>query len=315
MRHDICKLLGIEYPIFQGAMAGISKASLVAGVSAAGGLGIIAFGHSPGEVIRAEIKKVRELTDKPFGVNVMLLSHYVDEAVKVICEEKVAIVTTGAGNPAKYMEQFREAGVKVVPVVPSVAIAKKMEQLGVTAVVAEGMEAGGHIGKLTTMALVPQVVSSVSIPVVAAGGIADGRGFAACMMLGASGVQVGTRFLVAKECQIHENYKKAILDANDISTVITGSFAGHPVRVIRNKLAREMIKLDATRSEDFEESSKKLDELGAGGLQRAIDGEMSNSSIMSGQIAGLVSKEETCQEIIEDIMNDAREVMKRECSL
>lgn len=242
MKTRICDMLGIKYPIFQGAMAWIADASLASAVSNAGGLGIIAAGNAPADVVREEIRKCKELTDKPFGVNIMLLSPYVDDIVDLVCEEGIKVVTTGAGNPSKFMDKFKENNICLIPVVPSVAQAKKMEKIGASAVIAEGMESGGHIGKLTTMALVPQVVDAVTIPVLAAGGIADGRGMAAGFMLGAEGVQIGTRFLVATECTVHENYKAKILKANDIATVITGNITGHPVRVIKNKLSNAFFK-------------------------------------------------------------------------
>ena len=236
MKSNLCDILGIKYPIFQGAMAWISDGELAASVSNAGGLGIIAGGNAPGEIVREEIKKAKSLTDKPFAVNIMLLSPFAEEVVKVVCEEGVKVVTTGAGNPAKYMDLFNENNISVIPVIPSVALAQKMEKIGAKAVVAEGMEAGGHIGKLTTMALVPQVVDAVNIPVIAAGGIGDGRGCAAAFMLGAQGVQLGTRFLVSNECNAHENYKEKVIKAKDIDSVITGQITGHPVRVLRKTL-------------------------------------------------------------------------------
>lgn len=311
MYTDICEMLGIKYPIFQGAMAWISDAELVSAVSNAGGLGVLATGHLDGEGCRAEIKKVKEKTDKPFAVNVMLLSAFVDDIVKVICEEKVPVVTTGAGSPLKYMAQFKEAGVKVIPVVPSVAMAKKFVKDGADAVIAEGTESGGHVGKTTTMALVPQVVDAVDVPVIAAGGIADGRGMAAATMLGASGFQLGTRFLVAKECTVHEKYKEKILKAKDIDTTTTGQSTGHPVRVLRNKLARAFEALEKNNA-----SQEELDALGRGALRRAVkDGDVDNGSVMSGQIAGLVSKEQTAKEMIEEMYNEYKEIMEKASSL
>lgn len=311
MYTDICEMLGIKYPIFQGAMAWISDAELVSAVSNAGGLGVLATGHLDGEGCRAEIKKVKEKTDKPFAVNVMLLSAFVDDIVKVICEEKVPVVTTGAGSPLKYMAQFKEAGVKVIPVVPSVAMAKKFVKDGADAVIAEGTESGGHVGKTTTMALVPQVVDAVDVPVIAAGGIADGRGMAAATMLGASGFQLGTRFLVAKECTVHEKYKEKILKAKDIDTTTTGQSTGHPVRVLRNKLARAFEALEKNNA-----SQEELDALGRGALRRAVkEGDVDNGSVMSGQIAGLVSKEQTAKEMIEEMYNEYKEIMEKASSL
>lgn len=311
MYANICEMLGIKYPIFQGAMAWISDAELVSAVSNAGGLGVLATGHLDGEGCRAEIRKIKEKTDKPFAVNVMLLSAFVDDIVKVICEEKVPVVTTGAGSPLKYMAQFKEAGVKVIPVVPSVAMAKKFVKDGADAVIAEGTESGGHVGKTTTMALVPQVVDAVDVPVIAAGGIADGRGMAAATMLGASGFQLGTRFLVAKECTVHERYKEKILKAKDIDTTTTGQSTGHPVRVLRNKLARAFEALEKNNA-----SQEELDALGRGALRRAVkEGDVDNGSVMSGQIAGLVSKEQTAKEMIEEMYNEYKEIMEKASSL
>lgn len=310
MKSNLCEILGIKYPIFQGAMAWVSDASLAAAVSNAGGLGIIAGGNAPGEIIREEIKKAKILTDKPFAVNIMLLSPFADEVVKVVCEEGVKVVTTGAGNPAKYMDLFNEHNVAVIPVIPSVAIAQKMEKIGAKAVIAEGMEAGGHIGKLTTMALVPQVVDAVNIPVIAAGGIADGRGCAAGFMLGASGVQVGTRFLVANECTIHENYKDKVIEAKDIDSVITGQITGHPVRVLRNKLARLYDKIEKEEQKKDKPDIQRIEDLGKGALQKATrEGDVENGSIMAGQIAGMVCKKQSCQEIINELVKEFDELM------
>lgn len=306
MYADICKVLGIKYPIIQGAMAWISDADLVAAVSNAGGLGVLATGHLDGEGCRREIRRLKEMTDKPYAVNVMLLSPFVEQIVEVICEEKVPIVTTGAGSPGKYMKKFKEAGVKVIPVVPSVAMAKMMVKDGVDALIAEGTESGGHVGKTTTMALVPQVVDAVDVPVIAAGGIADGRGMAAAYMLGASGVQIGTRFLVAKECNVHPNYKAKIIKAKDIDTTTTGNSTGHPVRVIKNKMARAYEALEKKNA-----SAEELEELGRGALKKAVvDGDVDNGSVMSGQIAGLVKKEQTCKEIIEEMYGEFIQIMK-----
>ena len=306
MYADICKVLGIKYPIIQGAMAWISDADLVAAVSNAGGLGVLATGHLDGEGCRQEIRRLKEMTDKPYAVNVMLLSPFVEQIVEVICEERVPIVTTGAGSPGKYMQRFKEAGVKVIPVVPSVAMAKMMVKDGVDALIAEGTESGGHVGKTTTMALVPQVVDAVDVPVIAAGGIADGRGIAAAYMLGASGVQIGTRFLVAKECNVHPNYKAKIIKAKDIDTTTTGNSTGHPVRVIKNKMARAYEALEKKNA-----SSEELEELGRGALKKAVvDGDVDNGSVMSGQIAGLVKKEQTCKEIIEEMYGEFIQIMK-----
>ncbi len=311
MESRICSMLGIKYPLFQGAMAWIADASLASAVSNAGGLGIIAAGNAPADVIRAEIRACKELTDKPFGVNIMLLSPFVDDIVDLVCEEGVKVVTTGAGNPTKYMEKFKENGISLIPVVPSVAQAKKMEKIGASAVIAEGMESGGHIGKLTTMALVPQVVDAVTIPVLAAGGIADGRGMAAGFMLGAEGVQIGTRFLVANECTVHENYKAKILKANDLSTVITGNITGHPVRVIKNKLSNSFLKAEKEEMGKEDPDMERFDQLGTGALYKSVKvGDVDNGSVMSGQIAGMVNKEQSCSEIIEEIMTQFNALMK-----
>ena len=300
----ICDLLNIKYPIIQGGMAWIADASLAAAVSEAGGLGIIT-GTAPIEWIRDEIRKAKELTDKPFGVNIMLMSPHADDVAKLVCDEKVAVVTTGAGSPGKYMEMWRENNVKVIPVVASVALAKRMEKLGADAIIAEGTESGGHVGQLTTMALVPQVTDAVSIPVLAAGGIADGRGVVASYALGAEGVQIGTRFLVAKECTVHSNYKDKVLNAKDIDTEVTGRTTGHPVRILKNKLAREFKKLEANGA-----PAEELEKLGAGALPRAAkDGDVEFGSVMAGQIAGLVNKEQTCNEIIQEIISETESII------
>jgi enoyl-[acyl-carrier protein] reductase II len=304
-------MLNIKYPIFQGAMAWISEYNLVAAVSNAGGLGIIAGGNAPVEVVREQIRKTKELTDKPFGVNIMLLSPHADDIAKLVCEEKVALVTTGAGNPGKYLEMWKENNIKVVPVVPSVALAKRMERSGVDAVIAEGCESGGHVGELTTMALLPQVVDAVSIPVIAAGGIGDGRGIAAVKMLGADAFQIGTRFLVAKECIVHNNYKDKIIRAKDIDTRVTGRSTGHPVRALKNRFTKKFAQLEKEGA-----SAEELDNFGAGTLQRAVfEGDVSNGSVMSGQIAGMINKEQTCEEIIQDLVVEANKIMKKNLSL
>ena len=295
----ITELLNIKYPIIQGGMAWIADASLAVGVSEAGGLGIIS-GVGQTEVVRAQIRKAKELTDKPFGVNVMLMQDNADEIAHLVCDEKVPVVTTGAGSPGKYIEMWKSHGIKVIPVVPSVAIAKRMEKFGADAVIAEGMESGGHIGQTTTMSLVPQVVDAVNIPVIAAGGIGDGRGIAASFMLGAVGVQMGTRFLVSNECNVHKNYKEKVLKAKDIETEVTGTSTSHPVRVLRNKLTREYIKIEKSNS-----NSEKLESLTRGALRKAvIEGDTENGSVMAGQIAGLVKKEQSCKEIIEELMTE-----------
>ena len=301
-KNSVCELLNIEYPIFQGAMAWIADGNLAGHVSKAGGLGIIAGGGMPAEILREEIKIVKSITDKPFAVNLMLMMEEVAAQVEVCIEEGVPVVTTGAGNPAPYMAKLKGAGIKVVPVIPSVALAKRMEKIGADAVIAEGTEAGGHIGQLTTMTLVPQVVDAVTIPVIAAGGIASGRQFMAALALGASGIQVGTRFIVAHECNVHENYKDAILKAKDRSTVSTGNHTGHPVRVINNKLAKDLIQLEREGA-----SAEKLEEMGKGSLRLAVkDGDVVNGSVMAGQVASMICEKQSCQDIILDLMEDLK---------
>ena len=306
------KELGLKYPIFQGGMAWVADGKLAAAVSNAGGLGIIGSGNAPGSVVADEIESAKSLTKKPFGVNVMLLSPYADEVVNVILANKdsVAVVTTGAGNPAKYIEKLKDAGIKVIPVVGSVALARMMERVGVDAVVAEGMESGGHIGKLTTMALVPQVVDAVKIPVIAAGGIGDGRGMAAAFMLGAEGVQMGTRFLVATESKIHPNYKKAVLRAKDASTLVTGEYAGHPSRVLKNKMAKTYIGIEKEEALKPHPDYDKLEELGTGSLRRAvIEGDSETGSFMAGEIAGMVKKEQPAAEILAEVYSQADKLL------
>ena len=307
MKTRITELLGIEYPIIQGGMAWVAESHLAAAVSAAGGLGLIGGANAPAEVIRNYIREVKAVTDKPFGVNVMLMSPYADEVAKVIVEEGVKVVTTGAGNPEKYMEMWKAAGIKVIPVVASVALAKRMERYGADAVVAEGTESGGHIGEATTMTLVPQVVDAVSIPVIAAGGIGDGRGIAAAFMLGAEAVQMGTRFLVAKECTVHQNYKDRVLKAKDIDSTVTGRTHGHPVRCLRNQMTREYVKLE-NEGKSFEE----LEYLTLGTLRKAVqEGDVTNGTVMAGQIAGMVSKEQTCKEMVDEMMAQAETLLGR----
>lgn len=306
MKTRITELLGIEYPIIQGGMAWVAEHHLAAAVSNAGGLGLIGAASAPAEIVREEIRKCKQLTDKPFGVNVMLLNPNADEVADVIIEEGIKVVTTGAGNPSKYMEKWKAAGVKVIPVVASVAMAKMMERAGADAVVAEGMESGGHIGSITTMSLVPQVVDAVNIPVIAAGGIADGRGMAAVFMLGAEAVQIGTRFVVATESIVHGNYKEQLIKAKDIDSAVTGMSTGHPVRSIRNKMTKEYLRLEKEGA-DFME----LEKLTLGSLRKAVmDGDVVNGTIMAGQIAGLIKKEQPCKEIIAEIMTQAQERMK-----
>lgn len=295
--------LGLIYPIIQGGMAWISESSLAAAVSNAGGLGMIAAANAPVDYVRNEIRKAKELTNKPFGVNIMLLSENAADIAELVCEERIKVITTGAGSPGKYIRMWKEHGITVIPVVPSVALARRMEKEGADAVIAEGGESGGHIGELTTMALLPQVVDAVAIPVIAAGGIADGRGVAAAFMMGASGVQVGTRFLVAKECIVHQNYKDRILKAKDIDSVVTGRSTGHPVRVLRNKLTRQYEELERSGA-----TIEQLEALGSGALRRAVqDGDMDTGSVMAGQIAGMIKTEQTCREIVEDMFAQARQ--------
>lgn len=307
METRITKLLNIEYPIIQGGMAWVAEHQLAAAVSNAGGLGLIGAASAPPEIVRDEIRKCKALTDKPFGVNVMLLNPNADEVAKIVVEEGVKVVTTGAGNPSKYMEMWKNAGVRVIPVVASVAMAKLMERAGADAVVAEGMESGGHIGSATTMTLVPQVVDAVSIPVIAAGGIGDGRGVAAAFMLGAEAVQIGTRFVVAKESIVHENYKQKVIGAKDIDSEVTGLSHGHPIRCIRNKMTKEYMRLEKEGA-DFME----LEKLTLGSLRNAVmDGDVINGTVMAGQIAGLIKKEQTCQEMIEEMMTEATKLLGR----
>ncbi len=297
----ITEILGIEYPIIQGGMAWVAEHHLAAAVSEAGGLGIIGAGGAPAKFVQEQIQNVKAATDKPFGVNLMLMNPEADAIAQIIVDEGVKVVTTGAGNPAKYMEMWKNAGIKVIPVIASVAMAKLMERGGADAVVAEGMESGGHIGSTTTMTLVPQIVDAVSIPVIAAGGIADGRGLAAAFMLGAEAVQIGTRFVVATESIVHENYKAMLIKAKDIDSVVTGMSHGHPIRTIRNKMTKEYLRLEK-EGVDFME----LEKLTLGSLRKAvIEGDVVNGSVMAGQIAGLVKKEQPCKEIISEIMEQA----------
>lgn len=305
MKTKVTELLQIEYPIIQGGMAWVAEHHLAAAVSEAGGFGLIGAASAPPEIVREEIRKAKELTDKPFGVNIMLLNPNADEVAKIVVEEGIQAVTTGAGNPEKYMPMWKEAGVKVIPVVASVAMAKRMERYGADAVVAEGMEAGGHIGNQTTMALIPQIVDAVNIPVIAAGGIGDGRGVAASFMLGAEGVQMGTRFVVADESIVHDNYKDRIVKAKDIDSVVTGQSTGHPVRCLRNQMTKEYIKKEQ-EGVQFEE----LERMTLGSLRKAVmDGDILNGTVMAGQIAGLVSKRQSCKEILQEIMTEAEKLL------
>lgn len=306
MRTDVTKLLEIEYPILQGGMAWVAEHHLATAVSEAGGLGLIGAASAPGEWVREQIRKVKERTEKPFGVNIMLMSPYADEVAKVVAEEGVKVVTTGAGNPEKYMKLWKDAGIKVIPVVASVALAKRMERCGADAVVAEGSEAGGHIGENTTMVLVPQIADAVSIPVIAAGGIADGRGVAASLMLGASAVQVGTHFVATKESVVHENYKKCIIKAKDIDSKVTGRSTGHPIRVLRNQMTKEYLRLEKEGA-SFEE----LEKLTLGALRKAVvEGDVVNGSLMAGLSAGLVKEEFSCRELIQKLMSEAEACLK-----
>lgn len=306
MQTEVTRLLGIEVPVIQGGMAWVAEYHLAAAVSNAGGLGLIGAASAPAEWVRDQIRKAKELTDRPFGVNIMLMSPYAEEVAQVVVEEGVKVVTTGAGNPEKYMEMWKKAGVKVIPVVASAALAKRMERCGADAVVAEGCEAGGHIGENTTMCLVPQIVDAVKIPVIAAGGIADGRGMAAAFMLGAKGVQMGTHFIVTDECQVHNAYKERILKAKDIDSRVTGRSTGHPVRALRNDMTKKYLELEK-QGASFEE----LEQLTLGGLRKAVlDGDVKDGSVMSGQIAGLVKERMSCKELIHRLVTETDALMK-----
>ncbi|MED9932037.1 MAG: enoyl-[acyl-carrier-protein] reductase FabK [Catenibacillus sp.] len=305
MKTRITELLNIEHPVIQGGMAWVAEYHLAAAVSNAGGLGLIGAGAAPASFVKEQIEKCKALTDKPFGVNLMLMNPEADEIAKVIAESGVKVVTTGAGSPEKYVAMWKAAGVKVIPVVASVALAKRMERCGVDAVVAEGCESGGHIGETTTMCLVPQVADAVSIPVIAAGGIGDGRGVAAALMLGADGVQVGTRFLVAEETQVHQNYKDKVLKARDIDTAVTGRSGGHPVRSLKNQMTKHYLAMEAAGA-GFEE----LEGLTVGSLRKAvIEGDAKEGTMMAGQIAGLIKKPQTCKEIVEELVSEADAVL------
>ena len=306
MKTRVTELLGIEKPIIQGGMAWVAESHLAAAVSNAGGFGLIGAANAPADVVRNYIHEARELTDKPFGVHIMLMSPFAEDIAQLVTEEKVAAVTTGAGNPEKYMAQWKAAGIKVIPVIASVALAKRMERVGADAVVAEGTESGGHIGQATTMTLVPQVVDAVQIPVIAAGGIGDGRGMAAAFMLGAEAVQMGTRFCVADECVIHDKYKDRILKAKDIDSEVTGRSHGHPVRGLRNKMTREYLKLEAEGA-----SFEQLENLTLGGLRKAVvEGDTDNGSVLAGQIAGMITKRQSCQEIVDEVLDQAERLLK-----
>ena len=307
LNSELCSILGIEYPIFQGGMAWIADGKLAAAVSEAGGLGIISAMNAGADYLKKEIETARSLTKKPFGVNIMLMSPHVAEVAQVVADMKVPVVTTGAGNPAKYMPMWQEAGIKVIPVIPSVMLAKRMEKLGAVAVVAEGGESGGHIGELNTMALVPQVTDALSIPVIAAGGIGDGRGIAAAFMLGAKGVQMGTRFLVAAECGVHPNYKAKVLKASDIDTIVTGRKLGHPVRSLKTSFSRNFF----MKENDPSISNEELESAGIGALRAAaVDGDDAKGCFIAGQIAGMVNKEQSAKEIIDELVSQAEELLK-----
>lgn len=311
MKTRVTELLGIECPIIQGGMAWVANAQLAANVSKAGGIGFIGAANAPADWVRQEIRKAREITDKPIGVNIMLLSEHADEVAKVVVEEKVTAVTTGAGNPGKYMKDWKEAGIKVMPVVASVALAKMMEKAGADAVVAEGMESGGHIGEQTTMTLVPQVADAVQVPVIAAGGIGDGRGMAAAFMLGADAVQIGTRFIVAKESTVNQLYKDRVIAAKDIDSVVTGRKNGHPIRSLRNQMTRQYLEMEKN-----DVSFEELEHLTLGALRRAVvEGDVKMGTVMAGQIAGLVRKEQTCEEIIQELMQETKQIYERRAAL
>ena len=303
---ELCDLLGIEYPVFQGGMAWIADGKLAAAVSNGGGLGVVAAGNAPADYVRQQIRIAKSLTQKPFGVNIMLMSPFADEVAQVAAEERVAVVTTGAGNPSKYMQLWKDAGIKVIPVVASVAMAKLMTRLGASALIAEGGESGGHVGELTTMVLVPLVCDATTLPVLAAGGIADGRGFAAAMMLGACGVQMGTRFLSAEECSIHPTYKEKIVKAGDLATMVTGKRLGHPVRSLRTAFARNYSKAEYSTMPDAE-----LEQLGVGALRKAVqDGNLEEGCFLSGQIAAMVTKVEPAADIVRSVVEEAEPILR-----
>lgn len=307
MKNRITELLGVQYPIIQGGMAWVAESTLAAAVSNAGGVGLIAGGAAPIDYLRDQIRRCKSLTDKPFGVNVMLMSPNAEELAQLIIDEKVPIVTTGAGNPGKFMEAWKAAGIKVIPVVPSVALAKRMERAGADAVVAEGTESGGHIGEITTMCLVPQIVDAVSIPVIAAGGIADGRGIAATFMLGAEGVQIGTRFLAAEECQIHENYKNLVIDAKDTDSIVTGRFTGHPCRGVKTKFAKSLLTFEREGG-----TPEEFEKITLGSLRKAaVDGNVDEGSFLCGAIAGMVNKIQPAKEIVEEMFGEAEKLLNR----
>lgn len=298
--NELCKLLDIKYPIIQGGMAWLATAELAAAVSEAGGLGIIAAGNAPADYVREQIIKIRKITSKPFGVNIMLLSPFVEDVMQVIYDERVPVITTGAGNPAKYIEKLKLVGTKVIPVVPTTSLGKRMEKYGADAIIVEGTEAGGHIGELTTMVLLPEACENIKIPVIAAGGIMDGKTMLAAFTLGAKGVQVGTRFICSYECVVHENYKKAVINAKERDAIVTGRSTGHPVRALKNKLAKEILHMEKENA-----SSEEIDQKGIGSLRKAVvEGDAINGSIMAGQVAGRIGSIDTCQEIIDAMIQD-----------
>lgn len=305
MKTRMTELLGVKYPIIQGGMAWVAEHHLAAAVSEAGGFGLIGAASAPADIVREEIRKAKELTNNPFGVNIMLLNPNAEDIANLVVEENIPAITTGAGTPEKFMAMWKDAGIKVIPVVASVAMAKRMERCGADAVVVEGMEAGGHIGSQTTMTLVPQIVDAVNIPVIAAGGIGDGRGFAAAWMLGAEAVQMGTRFVVADESIVHENYKERIIKAKDIDSVVTGQSTGHPIRILRNQMSKEYLQKEKEGA-SFEE----LEYMTLGALRKAvIEGDVTRGSVMAGQIAGLIDRKQSCREIIEEVMNEAEKLL------
>ncbi len=307
IKSKVAKMLGLKYPVFQGGMAWVATAELVSAVSNAGALGIIGSGSMDPETLEKEIHKTKKLTDRPFGVNLMLMNPFIDDLVDVVVKEKVAVVTTGAGNPGKYIDKFKKAGIKIFPIAPMLALAKRLEKLGVDGIIAEGGESGGHVGELTTMVLVRVIARNVKIPVIAAGGISDAESVVAAFALGADAVQMGTRFVVAKECKVHENYKKAIINADARDAVVTGRTTGHPVRCLRNRLTREFDRLEREGA-----PKEKLEELGTGKLRlAAVEGDMKWGSVMMGQVAGLIEKEQSVSEILEEIFNEVPNVVKR----
>lgn len=317
MKTKITNLLNVDYPIVQGAMAWVADSDLASAVSNAGGLGVLGTGYDSVDLVRKKIEEMKEKTDEPFAVNAMFLNPNIDELMDYLIDEaEIKIMTTGAGSPSKYMKRLKEANIKVIPVVPSLALAKKMEKIGADAVIVEGMEAGGHIGRLTSLALLPQVVDAVSIPVIGAGGFGDGRSLAAALMLGAEGIQVGTHFVVAEESNVHENYKQAILNASDLSTVVTGESTGHPMRVLRNQLTQEYLKVEQSIANEKDPDFTKLEEMTDGSLYRAVvEGDIKKGSMMAGQIAGLIDKKASAEEIILSYVKEAKKIYKNQAKI